>query len=79
MQHTSDDEPIKYKVKVKVNDKLRISQRMKENVSEIILEPHARVIIEPEIELSNNTSDQIHIYTVDDSEYKLTGDIPYSA
>ncbi|WP_269146679.1 hypothetical protein [Rickettsia sp. MEAM1 (Bemisia tabaci)] len=38
-----------------------------------------RVIIEPKIELSNNTSDKIHIYTVDDSEYKLTGDIPYSA
>ncbi|MCC8370546.1 MAG: hypothetical protein LN566_04230 [Rickettsia endosymbiont of Stiretrus anchorago] len=59
MQHTSDDEPIKYKVKVKINDKLRIHQRMKENVSEIILEPHARVIIEPEIELSNSTSDKI--------------------
>ncbi|WP_419234627.1 hypothetical protein [Rickettsia endosymbiont of Nabis limbatus] len=30
-------------------------------------------------ELSNNTFDEIHIYTVDNSEYKLTGAIHYSS
>ncbi|HJD65170.1 MAG TPA: hypothetical protein LFW10_03380 [Rickettsia endosymbiont of Diachasma alloeum] len=79
MPYSSDDEPIKYKVKVKINDKMRIHQRMKANVHEIVLEPHARVIIEPEIELSNNTSDEIHTYTVDNSEYKLIGAIPYAS
>jgi|GEM_PF-4003561 len=80
MQSTSDDEPIKIDVKIKMHDKLRIPQHMKERLDKIILEPYAKAIIgEEAIELSNNTPDRIHTYIVDQNEYNLTGDIPYSS
>lgn len=72
MLDADDGKPMKFNIKVKVNDKVRLSESMKKNVKEIILEPHAKIIIEREsIELSNDTFNKIHIYTVENNEYNL--------
>ena len=78
MLSTSEDEPMQNQVKIVAYSTSLIPERIKKNLHEVILEPHAKAIIdEGSIELSNNTFDRIHTYIVVNNEYNLIGDVPY--
>lgn len=79
MLFTSEDKQIQYQIKIIAHSTFLIPERIKKNLHEVILEPQAKAMIEEgSIELSNNTFDRIHTYTVVNNEYNLIGDVPYS-